>query len=45
MEALLAGDAEQVRAELHNDLQPAISLRPELDLLLEVGRDYGAPAR
>lgn len=43
MEALLAGDAERVGAELHNDLQPAaISLRPELDLLLEVGRDYGA---
>ena len=43
MEALLAGDAERVGAELRNDLQPAaIALRPELDLLLEVGRDYGA---
>lgn len=43
MEALLAGDAERVGVELRNDLQPAaIALRPELDLLLEVGRDYGA---
>lgn len=43
MEALLAGDAARVGTELVNDLQPAaISLRPELDLVLEIGIDAGA---
>lgn len=43
MEALLAGSPEKVGAALTNDLQSAaISLRPELDMLLEVGRDSGA---
>ena len=43
MQALRAGDQEAVGAALHNDLQrPAISLMPELDLLLEAGRDFGA---
>lgn len=43
MEALLAGSAEKVGAALTNDLQSAaVSLRPELDMLLEVGRDSGA---
>ncbi len=43
MEALLSGDPARVGAELGNDLQPAaVSLRPQLDLLLEIGRDYGA---
>lgn len=45
--ALLAGlrrgDVADVGACIHNDLQQAaISMRPELDLLLEAGRDYGA---
>lgn len=41
--ALRGGDQAAVGQHLHNDLQPAaISLRPELDLLLEAGRDYGA---
>jgi 4-diphosphocytidyl-2-C-methyl-D-erythritol kinase len=43
MQALLAADAKAVGASLHNDLQmAACSLRPALDLVLEVGRDYGA---
>lgn len=43
MEALLAGDAARLGAALVNDLQPAaISLRPQLDMLLEIGRDAGA---
>lgn len=43
MEALLAGDPEKLGAALHNDLQaPAVSMRPELDMLLHVGRDAGA---
>lgn len=43
MEALLAGSPEKVGTALTNDLQSAaISLRPELDMLLEVGRDSGA---
>lgn len=43
MEALLAGSPEKVGVALSNDLQSAaISLRPELDMLLEVGRDSGA---
>lgn len=41
--ALRSGDQAAVGQHLHNDLQPAaISMRPELDLLLEAGRDYGA---
>lgn len=41
--ALRRGDHEAVGAHLHNDLQAAaISMRPELDLLLEAGIDYGA---
>lgn len=41
--ALRAGDVEAIGANLHNDLQrPAIALMPELDLLLEAGRDFGA---
>ncbi len=43
MQALLAADAKAVGAALQNDLQmAACSLRPALDLVLEVGRDYGA---
>jgi len=43
MQALLAADPKSVGAALHNDLQmAACSLRPALDLVLEVGRDYGA---
>jgi 4-diphosphocytidyl-2-C-methyl-D-erythritol kinase len=43
MLALRAGDREAVGGSLHNDLQrPAISLMPELDMLLEAGRDFGA---
>ncbi len=43
MAALRAGDRQGVGSALHNDLQrPAISLMPELDLLLEAGRDFGA---
>jgi 4-diphosphocytidyl-2-C-methyl-D-erythritol kinase len=41
--ALRSGDVEAVGASLHNDLQrPAIALAPELDMLLEAGRDFGA---
>lgn len=41
--ALRSGDVESIGACLHNDLQrPAISLMPELDMLLEAGRDFGA---
>lgn len=43
MAALRIGDPERIGAALHNDLQrAAISLIPDLDLLLEAGRDYGA---
>ena len=43
MQALLAADPKSVGAVLVNDLQAAAcSLRPALDLVLEVGRDYGA---
>jgi len=43
MQALLAADPKSVGAALVNDLQAAAcSLRPALDLVLEVGRDYGA---
>lgn len=43
MEGLLAGDAVAVGAALCNDLQPAaVSLRPELDIVMEVGRDGAA---
>lgn len=41
--ALRSGDVEAIGACLHNDLQrPAISLMPELDMLMEAGRDFGA---
>lgn len=41
--ALRKGDQEALGRHLHNDLQAAaIAMRPELDLLLEAGRDYGA---
>lgn len=43
MEGLLAGDPVRVGQELSNDLQPAaVSLRPELDMVLEIGKDAGA---
>lgn len=43
MEALLAGDPVRLGQALHNDLQgAAVSMRPELDMLLQVGRDAGA---
>ncbi len=43
MQALLSGDPELVGAALNNDLQAAAcSLRPALNLILDVGRDYGA---
>ncbi|MEY4734868.1 MAG: hypothetical protein RL428_203, partial [Actinomycetota bacterium] len=43
MQALLTGNPELVGNALTNDLQkPACSLRPALELVLEVGRDYGA---
>lgn len=43
MAGLRRGDAEAVGAALHNDLQPAaLSIRPELEFVLEVGRSYGA---
>ena len=43
MQALRAGDAVVLGKALHNDLQEAaISLRPSLRQLLEVGEDYGA---
>lgn len=41
--ALRRGDAQAVGQLLHNDLQAAaISMKPELDMLLEAGLDYGA---
>lgn len=43
MTALRTGDAAGVGACLHNDLQrPALSLRPALRKVLDVGEDYGA---
>lgn len=43
MQSLLAADPQSVGSALVNDLQrAACSLRPALDLVLEVGRDYGA---
>lgn len=43
MQALLTGDPARVGAALSNDLQAAAcSLRPALNLILDVGRDYGA---
>jgi 4-diphosphocytidyl-2-C-methyl-D-erythritol kinase len=43
--ALRRGDHGALAASLHNDLQSAaLSMRPELDLLLEAGIDYGALA-
>lgn len=41
--ALRSGDQAAVGAHLRNDLQrPAIALMPELDMVLEAGRDFGA---
>lgn len=41
--ALRSGDAGTLAGALGNDLQrPAVAMRPELDLLLESGRDFGA---
>lgn len=41
--ALRRGEQDAVGALLHNDLQAAaVSMRPELDLLLAAGVDYGA---
>lgn len=43
MAALRAADPVALGGALRNDLQPAaISLRPSLDLVLEVGDEYGA---
>lgn len=43
MQSLLAADPKAVGKYLQNDLQlAACSLRPALDLILEVGKDYGA---
>jgi 4-diphosphocytidyl-2-C-methyl-D-erythritol kinase len=43
MQALLSGDPAQLGPTLSNDLQAAAcSLRPALNLILDVGRDYGA---
>lgn len=45
MEALLTGDAVKLGRALHNDLQAAaVSLRPELDLVLDLGRDLALGA-
>jgi 4-diphosphocytidyl-2-C-methyl-D-erythritol kinase len=43
MQALRQGDSDALGAALHNDLQrAAISLRPELSQVLDVGLEYGA---
>ena len=43
MQAVRAGDAVLLGKALHNDLQPAaLSLRPQLGQVLEVGEEYGA---
>jgi 4-diphosphocytidyl-2-C-methyl-D-erythritol kinase len=43
MQALRAGDSVLLGKALHNDLQPAaLSLRPGLRKVLELGDDYGA---
>jgi 4-diphosphocytidyl-2-C-methyl-D-erythritol kinase len=43
MQAVRAGDALLLGKALHNDLQPAaLSLRPMLRQVLEVGEDFGA---
>jgi 4-diphosphocytidyl-2-C-methyl-D-erythritol kinase len=43
MQALRQGDSEALGAALHNDLQrPAVSLRPRLSQVLDVGIEYGA---
>lgn len=43
MQALRAGDSVLLGKSLHNDLQAAaVSLRPVLSQVLEVGEDYGA---
>ena len=46
MQAVRAGDAVLLGKALHNDLQPAaLSLRPALRQVLEVGEDFGALGR
>ncbi|HET8617002.1 MAG TPA: 4-(cytidine 5'-diphospho)-2-C-methyl-D-erythritol kinase [Actinomycetales bacterium] len=43
MQALRQGDSEALGAVLHNDLQrAAVSLRPQLSQVLDVGIEYGA---
>lgn len=43
MQALRSGDAETLGDALHNDLQrAAVSLRPQLSQVLDVGIEYGA---
>jgi 4-diphosphocytidyl-2-C-methyl-D-erythritol kinase len=43
MQALRSADPIELGANLHNDMEPAAcSLAPNLERLLEVGRDYGA---
>jgi 4-diphosphocytidyl-2-C-methyl-D-erythritol kinase len=43
MQAVRAGDPVLLGKALHNDLQPAaVSLRPALAQVLEVGEDFGA---
>ena len=45
LDALRAGDAHRVAANLHNDLQPsALALAPQLKKTLRAGRDLGALA-
>ena len=45
LQALRSGDAHQLAAALHNDLQPAaLSLRPSLRRLIDAGVEYGALA-
>ena len=45
LQALRSGDAHQLAAAVHNDLQPAaLSLRPSLRRLLDAGVEYGALA-
>jgi 4-diphosphocytidyl-2-C-methyl-D-erythritol kinase len=43
LQAVAAGDSVLLGKALHNDLQPAaLSLRPRLSQVLEVGEDFGA---
>jgi 4-diphosphocytidyl-2-C-methyl-D-erythritol kinase len=43
MQALRQGDSEALGGALHNDLQrAAVSLRPQLSQVLDVGIEYGA---